>query len=276
MDDTLKKLFNLEGKVAVITGGGGILCSCISKALSKFGVKIAVLDLMKDMAEQTAEEIRKDGGTAIAIYVNVLEKKSLESAKQIILEKFGKIDILINGAGGNKKDATTSDTMSFFDMSAESIRWVFDLNFIGSLLPTQVFGEYMKSQKEGTILNISSMSAYQPLTKVCAYSAAKAAISNFTQWLAVHMAQNYSDKIRVNAIAPGFFITNQNRYLLIDEKTNDLTPRGQKIINKTPMAKFGVPEDLISTMIWLLSPSANFITGIVVPVDGGFSAYSGV
>ena len=193
-----------------------------------------------------------------------------------VFEKFGHIDILINGAGGNKPAATTNPEQSFFDLPADALRWVFDLNLMGTILPCQVFGKIMAEQKSGVILNISSMNAFRPLTRIAAYSAAKAGVSNFTQWLAVHMAQEYSPEIRVNAIAPGFFLTDQNRFLLIGKDTGELTPRGKSIITHTPMGRFGNPDDLLGTVLWLLSPASAFVTGIVVPVDGGFSAFSGV
>lgn len=268
--------FNLNGKVIVVTGGGGVLCAAISKGLAKLGARVAVLDLSPDAAQRVADEITSSGGEAIAVVCNVLDKPSIESAAQTVIEKFGRVDILINGAGGNKKQATTSPEMSFFDIPADAVQWVFNLNIIGTYLPTQVFGKFMVEQGEGNILNISSMNSFRPLTRVSAYSAAKAGVSNFTQWLAVHMAQEYSHNIRVNAIAPGFFMTEQNRFLLTDEKTGELLPRGQAIINHTPMGRFGNPEDLIGTVIWLLSPASKFITGTVIPIDGGFSAFSGV
>ncbi|MGD9110179.1 MAG: SDR family oxidoreductase, partial [Phycisphaerales bacterium] len=215
-------------------------------------------------------------GQAISIKCNVLEKNTIEQAKDKITAEYGSVDILISGAGGNKKEATTSPEMSFFDLPPEAIRFVFDLNFIGTLLPSQVFGAEMAEKGSGIILNVSSMNAFRPLTKIAAYSAAKAAISNFTQWLAVHMCQNYSRDIRVNAIAPGFFLTEQNRFLLTDEKTGELTARGKTIIDHTPMGRFGAPDDLLGTVLWLLSDASKFVTGIVVPVDGGFSAFSGV
>ncbi len=272
----MNNLFNVEGKVIVITGAGGVLCGMMAKALAKAGAKVAVLDLIQEAAEEVANQIKSDGGTAIAVKCNVLEKDSLTAAGKKIITEFGKTDILINGAGGNKKEATTSAELSFFDLSAEVIRFVFDLNFLGTLLPCQVFAKYMAEKGEGVILNVSSMSAFQPLTKIPAYSAAKAAVSNFTQWLAVHMCQNYSKNIRVNAIAPGFFLTEQNKFLLKDEKTGKLTARGKTIIDHTPMGRFGEPEELIGTCLWLLSDAAKFVTGIVVPIDGGFSSFSGV
>lgn len=273
----LEGLFQLSGRVAAITGGAGVLCGAMSRALARLGVKVAVLDILEDEAKKVANEIVDARGEAIALQCNVLDKRSLEAARNEVLARFGRVDILINGAGGNKKEATTSTDLSFFDLPSDAIRWVFDLNLLGTLLPSQVFGKPMVEQGVGSILNISSMNAFRPLTRTPAYAAAKAAVSNFTQWLAVHMAQEYSPNIRVNAIAPGFLLTDQNRFLLTDEATGDLTPRGRTIIEHTPMGRFGDPEDLIGTVVWLLSPSASsFITGIVVPVDGGFSAFSGV
>jgi NAD(P)-dependent dehydrogenase (short-subunit alcohol dehydrogenase family) len=272
----MEKLFDLTGKVAIVTGAGGVLCGQMAKALAQAGAKVAVLDLSLDAANKIASEISKAGGAALAVKCSVLDKKQLEDAAKEIEAKLGSADILINGAGGNKKEATTSDSLSFFDLPAEAIKGVFDLNFIGTLLPSQVFGKAMAQKGAGVILNISSMNAFRPLTKICAYSAAKAAVSNFTQWLAVHINQNYSKDIRVNAIAPGFFLTEQNRFLLTDEKTGKPTPRGKSIIEHTPMARFGEPSDLTGTMLWLVSDAAKFVTGIVVPVDGGFSAFSGV
>jgi len=268
--------FNLNGKVAAITGAGGVLCSAMARALAGMGVKVAVLDIIEEAAGKVAGEINEAGGEAIAIVANVLEKSSIEQACAAVIDKFETVDILINGAGGNKKEATTSETQSFFDIPDDAIRWVFDLNFIGTLLPSQVFGKEFVKKGEGVILNLSSMNALVPLTKIPAYSAAKAAVSNFTQWLAVHMAQNYSPKIRVNAIAPGFFLTAQNRFLLTDEKTGQLTPRGKTIIDHTPQGRFGEPGELIGAVAWLLSPAAGFVTGITLPIDGGFSAFSGV
>jgi NAD(P)-dependent dehydrogenase (short-subunit alcohol dehydrogenase family) len=272
----LTNLFNISGKVAVVTGGGGVLCSAISKSLAKCGAKVAVLDLFVEAAQKVVDEIRSDGGEAIAVPCDVLDKKSIENAAGVVLEAYQRVDILINGAGGNKKQATTSDESPFFDLPADAVQWVFNLNFIGTLLPSQVFGKLMAAQKDGNIINISSMNSFRPLTRVPAYSAAKAAISNFTQWLAVHINQEYSPNIRVNALAPGFFLTQQNRFLMTDEKTGELTPRGKAVIGHTPMNRFGDPSDLAGTVIWLLSPASSFVTGIVVPIDGGFSAFSGV
>lgn len=272
----LDRVFDFTGKVAVITGGGGVLCSVLARALAQCGASVAVLDINLPAAEKVADEIRAQGNQAIAIQADVLDKESLLAAAQRITEALGHIDILINGAGGNKKEATTSDELSFFDLPADAIRWVFDLNFVGTLLPSQVFGRYMVEQGNGCIINISSMAAFRPLTRTVAYSPAKAAVSNFTQWLAVHISQNYSDRIRVNAIAPGFFLTEQNRFLLVDEHTGELTERGQAIIDHTPIGHFGDPEDLIGAVLWLLSDGASFVHGAVIPIDGGFSAFSGV
>ena len=272
----MSNLFDVRDKSIVITGGGGVLCSAMAVALAKAGARIAVLDLDEVAAAQVADEIKSGGGLAIAVKCDVLNKESLESAKENVTVEFGRIDVLINGAGGNKKEATTSPDMPFFDLPKDAVRFVFDLNFLGTLLPSQVFGKEMAESGAGIILNVSSMCAFSPLTKVAAYSAAKAAVSNFTQWLAVHICQNYSKDVRVNAIAPGFFLTEQNRFLLTDEKTGDLTARGKTIIDHTPMGRFGQAEELIGTVMWLLSDAAKFVTGIVVPIDGGFSAFSGV
>jgi NAD(P)-dependent dehydrogenase (short-subunit alcohol dehydrogenase family) len=267
--------FDLDHKTAVVTGGAGVLCAAMCRALAEAGANVAVLDLIPEAAEKLATEIQAQGGKAISATCDVLQRASIESAAQQVLEKFGRVDILINGAGGNKPQATTTPDQSFFDLPADALRWVFDLNLMGTLLPSQVFGKIMAEQKSGVILNISSMNAFRPLTRIPAYSAAKAGVSNFTQWLAVHMAQTCSPAIRVNAIAPGFFVGDQNRRLLLNED-GSLTPRGQSIMAHTPLARFGRPEDLLGAVLWLVSPAAEFVTGIVVPVDGGFSAFSGV
>jgi NAD(P)-dependent dehydrogenase (short-subunit alcohol dehydrogenase family) len=272
----MNNLFDIADKNVVITGGGGVLCGTMAKALGKAGAKIAVLDLVEAAARKVANEINAGGGMAIAVTCDVLDKESIVSGKERITAELGPVDVLINGAGGNKKEATTSPDLSFFDLPPEAVRFVFDLNFLGTLLPTQVFGKEMADKGSGVILNVSSMNAFRPLTKIPAYSAAKAAVSNFTQWLAVHVCQNYSKDVRVNALAPGFFLTEQNRFLLTDEKTGELTARGKTIIDHTPMGRFGQAEELIGTVIWLLSDAARFVTGVVVPVDGGFSAFSGV
>lgn len=273
-------------KVIVLTGAGGVLCSTLAKALAKERYYIAVLDLRKEAADKVADEINAAGGKAIGIEANVLEKESLEKAKEIIHQQYGLCNILINGAGGNHPLGTTTNShfseddflnttegfKSFFDLDAKGIQFVLNLNFIGTLLPTQVFAKDMVGKKGCSILNISSMNAYTPLTKIPAYSGAKAAVSNFTQWLSVHFSKV---GIRVNALAPGFFLTDQNRTLLTNENGN-LTARGNTIISQTPMGRFGEPEDLIGTTLWLCSEGASFVTGVVVPIDGGFSAFSGV
>ena len=276
IENHLRQLFDLQDQTAVITGGGGVLCSTMSQALAQAGAKVAVLDISLEAAQAVVDEIQHAGGEGVAVRCDVLDKASITDAAQTILARYEKIDILINGAGGNKKEATTAPDLSFFDLPPEAVQWVFNLNFLGALLPSQVFGRIMVEQDEGVILNISSMNAFQPLTRIPAYSGAKAAVSNFTQWLAVHMAQEYSPDIRVNALAPGFFLTEQNRFLLTVPETGKLTPRGQLIIDNTPMSRFGAPEDLLGAMFWLLSPASQFVTGIIVPVDGGFSAFSGV
>ncbi len=276
---------NLKDKVAVITGGGGVLCSTMAKALASQGVKTAILDLNLEAAQKVAEEIITEYGIlSVGISANVLDKNSLEEARSAIHDKLGTVDYLVNGAGGNAASATTKvefltdkelDNLddTFFGLQLEGFDKVFALNFQGTLLPSMVFAKDMLGKKQGSIINVSSMNAFTPLTKIPAYSAAKAAVNNFTQWLAVHFAKT---GIRVNAIAPGFLLTNQNRFLLVDEKTGEATARGEKIIRNTPMERYGEPEELCGTMLYLLSDWSNFITGIVVPVDGGFSAYSGV
>jgi NAD(P)-dependent dehydrogenase (short-subunit alcohol dehydrogenase family) len=286
----LTHLYDFTGKTFVITGGAGILGGEMACALVGCGANVAVLDRNLDPAQKLLERMSKipdsrrspsgEGGPhacrAAAIYVDVLDKASLSRAAETIAERFGSVHGLINAAGGNRPQATTGADLSFFDLPEEALRFVFDLNILGTILPSQVFGRKMAQRGDGVILNISSMSAFRPLTRVPAYSAAKAGVSNFTQWLAVHIAQEYSPHIRVNAIAPGFFLTEQNRFLLTDKETGDLTPRGKSIIAHTPMGRFGLPEDLLGTVLWLLSPASAFVTGVVVPVDGGFSAFSGV
>ena len=265
--------FSIQDQVAVVTGGTGILCAEMCRALAQAGAKVAVLGHRRAPAEALAAEL---GQAAIGLACDVLDQASLATASQKVLDTFGRIDILINGAGGNQPGAITNPAQPFFDLPEAAVQRVFDLNFMGTLLPCQVFGKSMAQQKSGVILNISSMNAIRPLTRTPAYSAAKAAVSNFTGWLAVHMAQEYSPLIRVNAIAPGFFLTEQNRFLLTDPASGDLSARGQAILAHTPQGRFGAPADLLGTMLWLVSPAAGFVTGIVVPVDGGFSAFSGV
>jgi len=272
----LVELFGIEGKVAAITGGGGVLCGVMARAMARLGAKVAVLDISRDAAGNVAAEISAGGGDAIAIECDVLRRPSIEGAAQEVVRVYGRVDILINGAGGNRAEATTSREQTFFDLAPHDIERVFDLNSLGTILPCQVFGKLMAQQDEGVILNVSSVNAFRPLTRIPAYSSAKAAVSNFTRWLAVHMAQEYSPGIRVNAIAPGFLLTEQNRFLLTDEASGELTSRGRSIIEHTPMRRFGDPEELVATVLWLVSEGAKFVTGVVVPVDGGFSAFSGV
>ncbi|MDP4190538.1 MAG: SDR family oxidoreductase [Bacteroidota bacterium] len=275
----------LHGKVCAITGGAGIIGTALSKALVLSGIKTAILDINIEAAQNAASKLKCfPDSNVIGVEANVLDKPSLEKAKDEINSAFGKIDILINCAGGNSPKATTANEFvskdnlneldkTFFGLDIEGFRRVFDLNFLGTVLPTMVFSRDMVENSGGSIINISSMNSYRPLTKIPAYSAAKASINNLTEWLAVHFAKV---NIRVNAIAPGFFLTAQNRFLLIDEKSGTLTPRGIKIIDNTPMGKFGEPEDLQGTLLYLLSDLSKFVTGVVIPVDGGFNAYSGV
>jgi len=268
-------MFSLEGKTAVITGGAGVLGSAIAQGLGKAGAKIALCDIVN--ADKVAQKLQIEGIQVKGYYINVMDIEKIKSCRDEVIKDFGKVDILLNAAGGNMKEATTSEELKFFDLPLSALEKVVGLNlFGGALLPSQVFGKIMVENKEGgSIINISSMSAFCPLTKVPGYSAAKAAVSNFTQWLAVHFAQEYNKNLRVNAIAPGFFLTTQNRFLLTNEDGN-LTPRGDTIISHTPMDKFGDPKDLIGACIWLASDASKFVTGIIVPVDGGFSAFSGV
>lgn len=276
---------DLTGKVAVVTGGGGVLCSEFAKALASCGAKVAILNRTYEKAERVASEIREMGNDAIAVSANVLDVESIRQAHQIVQKTYGECDILINGAGGNKSVATCDDEFfsmevlqasnkkSFFDLEDSGFREVLDLNLLGVLLPTQIFGRDMVIRHSGVIINISSMNAYTPLTKIPAYSAAKAGVTNLTQWLAVYFAES---GIRVNAIAPGFFSTEQNKTLLWKEDGSP-TPRTEKILRNTPMGRLGKPEDLLGTLLWLVDDmAAGFVTGITVPVDGGFSAYSGV
>jgi NAD(P)-dependent dehydrogenase (short-subunit alcohol dehydrogenase family) len=275
---------DLNGKVCVITGGGGIIGTALAKGVASVGTKLAIVDLLKDLADKTAAEASAFGVKAIGVEASVLDKNSLIKAKEEINRELGKIDLLINCAGGNSPKATAQLEFieqqdvadlgkTFFGLELEGFQKVFDLNFLGTVLPTMVFTMDMLESGKGVILNISSMSAFKPLTKVPAYSAAKAAINNLTEWLATHFAKV---NIRVNAIAPGFFLTTQNKFLLIDEKTGEYTPRGQKVIAGTPMGRFGDPEELCGTTLYLLSDVSAFVTGVVIPIDGGFNAYSGV
>jgi NAD(P)-dependent dehydrogenase (short-subunit alcohol dehydrogenase family) len=270
------RMYDFSGLAVAVTGGAGILGSEMARALAGCGAQVAILDLNIEPARTLIDCLGERGSQISLHQCDVLNRESIAKAAQDVIAQCGKIDCLINGAGGNKAAATTGPDLKFFDLPADALRWVFDLNILGTMLPCQAFGKIMAEQGHGTILNISSMNSFRPLTRIPAYSGAKAAVSNFTQWLAVHMAQEYSPKIRVNAVAPGFFLTNQNRFLLTDKETGELTKRGNSIIAHTPMARFGEPRDLFGAVLWLLSPASEFVTGTVIPIDGGFSAYSGV
>ena len=271
----LNSLFSLENKVAVVTGGTGVLGSSMVRALARAGAKVAIIGRRKNVADDLAREMQLEGGTAIGISADVLDAKQLVEARKIIIEKFGSINILVNGAGGNMPGATIPTDKTFLDLKLDDFRQVVDLNLTGSVLPTQILVEPMMTAKSGCIINISSMAAYLPITRVVGYSAAKAAISNFTQWLAVEVAKKFGEGIRVNAIAPGFFLTEQNRTLLTTAD-GGLTDRGKSVIGQTPFGRFGQPDELASTLIWLCSDGAGFVSGVVVAVDGGFSSYAGV
>lgn len=269
-------LFDVRGRTAVITGGSGQLGQAMAAGLARAGVQVAILGRHIETAQQVAESIRAEGGSAIGIACDVLSRSALEQSQQQVIDAFGPVDILINAAGGNSPAATTSNELSFFDLDTGAVNHVFGLNFTGTFQSCQVYGRGMAERGQGCIINIASMNALRPLTRIPAYSAAKAAIVNFTQWLAVHMAQEYSSHIRVNAISPGFFLTGQNRFLLTEAETGAMTPRGQTILDHTPMGRLGTPEDLVGTLLWLVSPASTFVTGTVIPVDGGFSVFSGV
>jgi NAD(P)-dependent dehydrogenase (short-subunit alcohol dehydrogenase family) len=273
---TVAQWYDFSGRTVVITGGAGILGGEMACLLVGCGANVAIVDRDPALADRLLDRLGCGPGCSVVVYGDVLKPDTLAAAEESIRAEFGPVDTLINAAGGNSPRATTSQDLSYFDLPEEALRFVFDLNIVGTMLPSQVFGRRMAERGEGVILNVSSMNALRPLTRIPAYSAAKAAVSNFTQWLAVHMAQEYSPRIRVNAIAPGFFLTEQNRFLLTDEGTGELTPRGRTIIDHTPMGRFGDPQDLLGTVLWLLSPASAFVTGIVVPVDGGFSAFGGV
>ena len=272
----LAALYDFTGKTIVITGATGVLGGEIACALAGCGAHVAMLDRNLDPAKGLLDLMGPAASRAVAVSGDVLDPDSLQRAADEVLRAFGRVDGLINAAGGNKLEATTGAGRPFFDLPIAVLRDVFDLNLMGTILPSQIFGKLMAERGEGVILNISSMSAYRPLTRIVAYSAAKAAVVNFTQWLAVHVAQEYSARIRVNAIAPGFFRTRQNTFLLTDELSGELTDRGRAIIAHTPAGRFGTPEDLLGTVLWLMSPASAFVTGVVVPIDGGFSAFSGV
>ncbi len=273
----ITKMYDFSGHIVLITGGAGILGGEMACTLASLGADVVILDRDPSLADRLLERLNLCSGRALVVYGNVLERDTLVKADEVIRSEFGDSpDMLINAAGGNNPRATTGPDKRFFDIGIDDLRFVFDLNAIGTIIPSQVFGQRMAEKGRGVILNVSSMNAFRPLTRVVAYAAAKAAVTNFTQWLAVHMAKEYSPNIRVNAIAPGFMLTEQNRYLLIDQETGELTARGKAIIEHTPQGRFGTPEDLLGTVLWLLSPASAHVTGIVVPVDGGFSAFSGV
>jgi NAD(P)-dependent dehydrogenase (short-subunit alcohol dehydrogenase family) len=283
--DELYRQYDFSGRTIAITGGAGALGSEMACALAGLGANIAVLDRAAEQGEQIVQRILSAGaaGRPLFVQTDVLDRASLSAADALIRRELGPVDSLINAAGGNHPSATTgayggghAPEPSFFDLTEAGVRAVFDLNFLGTLLPCQVFGQGMVERGEGVILNISSMNALRPLTRIPAYSAAKAAVSNFTQWLAVYMAQNHSPRIRVNALAPGFFITEQSRFLALDPTTGELSARGKSVVAHTPTGRYGTPDELIGTVAWLLSPASAFVTGTVVPVDGGFSAFSGV
>jgi len=268
--------WDFAGQTIVIPGGAGVLGSEMAWALVKCRARVVILDRDLSKADALGKRLSEGPGSGRLIQADVLSKESVLEARDMVKAEFGKVHGLINAAGGNMPAATTGPERTFFDLPEEALKQVVDLNLVGSILPSQVFGRMMADQGEGIIINISSMSAYRPLTRTVGYSASKAAVTNFTQWLAVHMAHEYSPRIRVNAIATGFFHTSQNHYLLYDEKTGSLTPRGKTIMDHTPMKRFGDPEDLLGAVLWLLSPAAEFVTGAVIPIDGGFSAFSGV
>lgn len=273
---TVPNKFDIDEKVCVLTGGSGVLGTEMAKAIGENGAKVVILARGENRLLETSKELEKRDIEHMTLSASVLDRAELDAAAKTVIDEYGRIDVLINAAGGNSPDATTGPETSFFDLSKQGLEQVVNVNFVGTVLASQAFGEYIVKQGEGAILNVSSMNAFTPLTKIPGYSGAKAAVSNFTEWLAVHMAQEFSPSIRVNAIAPGFFLTEQNRYLLIDETTGEYTDRGQSIIDNTPQGRFGDPENLSSTVLWLISPGSEFVTGTVIPIDGGFSAFSGV
>jgi NAD(P)-dependent dehydrogenase (short-subunit alcohol dehydrogenase family) len=273
----LTSLYDFSDRTVVVTGGAGVLGGEIACALVGCNANVVILDRDLELAQKTIERFpQMVKGRAVRVYGDVLNSETLRQANETVQAEFGEVDVLINAAGGNHPSVTTSADLSFFNLPLDALRRVGDLNLLGTILPCQTFGRSMAERGEGVILNISSMNAFRPLTRIPAYSAAKAAVSNFTQWLAVHMAQEYSPRIRVNAIAPGFFLTEQNCFLLTDKDSGELTPRGQSILAHTPMNRFGTPEDLLGAAMWLISPASAFVTGVVIPIDGGFSAFSGV
>lgn len=270
-------LYDLGGKVCIITGGSGVLCGALAKALGGRGASVVILAHSRlDTAQDLADEIVRKGGDALALQADVLDRASLSHVRDQVMSRYGRIDVLVNGAGGARKDATTSPELSFFDLPEAAIRWVFDLNFMGTFLASQVFSEVMVTGNGGTVLNVASMGALRPLTRSVAYSAAKSAVINFTEWLAVHMSHEYASKVRVNALVPGFFLTEQNRFLLLDSESGDFTERGRRIVEHTPMGRLGAPDDLVGPALFLLSDGARFVHGTTLVVDGGLGAYGGV
>lgn len=267
--------FDISGKVAVITGAGGIICGTMAKELAGAGCKVALLDLFVENAQKIADDIAAAGGEAVAVKADVLDRASLEDAKAAVMDRYGRVDILINGAGGNKKEATVSQELDFFHLDIDAFKWVFDLNVTGAVLTTMVFGELLAKQGSGSVINIASMATYHPLTNTVAYCGAKAAVANFTEWMAAHFNLNYSGNIRVNAIAPGFLLTTQNRYLMQKEDGTP-TDRGRRVLDKTPMGRYGEPEEMAGPVVWLCSEAVSFVNGAVIPVDGGFSAFWGI
>ncbi len=272
----LSDLFSLRGRTALVMGGSGVLGRAMAHGLSRAGARVAIAGRRVAACEQVAAAILADGGEALGVACDVLDRTSLEAARHTAEAAFGPVEILINSAGGNTPGATATAEQPFFALDQASVAAVLGSNFEGTFLSCQVFGRAMAEHGQGCIVNIASMSALRPLTRIAAYSAAKAAVVNFTQWLATHLAQEYSPRLRVNALAPGFFLTEQNRYLLTDPQTGEWTVRGQAILAHTPMGRLGEPDDLIGALVWLVSPAAAFVTGAVIPVDGGFAAYSGV
>lgn len=271
----IENLFGLQSKVAVVTGGTGVLGGAMCRALARAGASVVIVGRRLQLAEALACEITKEGGRAMAVAADVLNKEQVQSACDHVLKHYGRIDILVNGAGGNIPGAVVAENGSFTDLSMDDFKRVVDLNLAGTVLPSQIFSKPMVERQRGVIVNISSMAAVVPLTRVVGYAAAKAAVSNFTQWLSVELSRKYGEGIRVNAIAPGFFLTEQNQTLLT-LADGSLTERGKVIIARTPFGRFGVPDDLVGTLLWLCSDASSFVSGIVVPVDGGFSAFSGV
>lgn len=268
--------YNLKGKVAIITGAGGAICGEIAKAFASEGISTAIWDISIDRACKKRDEILSSGGSAIAIECNATEKASVESSLKETLAAYDTIDILVNGVGGSRKETTASSKLEFFDIEPEVMREVISLNYMSAVIPSQTVGRIFAEKKSGVIVNITSIAGISPLTGAISYSNAKAATNSFTRWLAVHMAQNYSPKIRVNAIAPGFVLTEQNRFLLVDEKTGKMTERGNQVLKNVPMARYGEPQEIVGAVLWLVSDTANFVTGAVIPVDGGFTAFSGI